>query len=204
MCVAIAAGALAAGGAIYSANKSSNAAAKARKTANRGIDVSQQLLDQTDPLRQQLIDRSQNFLGSGGGLPDVLASAPYLAYKDAANANFARARDNIMANTPTGGSLTSALGNLEANRASTLTQGAGQLYDNETARALGLATGQVPTALNGLSMGGNTQALLAGAQAQQSSAKASSLGSAAGSYLGGKGSGTGTRSPAGSAGDSRS
>jgi hypothetical protein len=170
----------------YSAHESSQSSKRADKTANKEVGIGQQLVTQTDPLRQALIDRSQTFLSPGGGVSDVMSSAPYLAYKDAANTNFARAKDNILATTPTGGALTNKLGDLEANRASTLTQGAGQIYDAETARALSLATGQLPVALGAIGQGGNTQALLAGAQAQQSSAKAQSAGSAAGAYLGAK------------------
>lgn len=214
--------AIAGAGAAYSANRSSSAAGRANRTANRQAAASQRLIDQTDPLRQALIDRSADFLGipdmmamnlEGGtgdsfrdrvlaraaglmpqqpsmrrGMPPggVLSSPTYLAYKDTTERNFDDARDRVVATVPRGGALVSALTNLEGDRASTLTQGAGQVYENELARALSLSTGLAPVALNTLGQAGNSQALLAGAQAQQSSAKAQSLGSAAGSYLGSK------------------
>lgn len=175
--------AVAGAGTAYSANKSSKAAKNANRTAQQQVDVSQALLDQTDPLRQALIDRSLDLFSNPGG---ILESPAYLALKDSASRDYGTAKDNIIASLPAGGGIADALADLEANRAGVLTQGAGQLYDNEVSRALGLATGTVPTALNGLGMAGNAQASIAGSLSRETSDKSSGFGQAAGSYLGSK------------------
>jgi hypothetical protein len=202
--------------------------------------ISQQLFQQTDPLRMGLIGRSQSFLGitpqqagsvapgggpaqlqaSAGGKPgfaealprgggidgltnktgaqpsaaplatsgfgDVTATPTYAAFRDQANRQFAGARDNAIARLAPGGALAESLVGLEGNRASALTQGAANIYEQELARAMTLATGQTGTALGGLGQAALAQGQMAQAQSAQNAGKASALGTAAGGYFGGK------------------
>ena len=144
--------------------------------------LAQQLFDQTDPLRQSLISRSEDFLSS----PNSTESPSFLAFKQAADSQFGQAKDNVIARTAPGGALTDALVDLESNRAGALTQGAGQAYEQDTARAMTLATGTTGQALGGLGQAGATQAAMAQANAQQSAGKAGGLGEAAGAAIGKK------------------
>src|SRR5687767_1269225 len=100
--------------------------------------LAQQLFQQTDHLRTSLINRSENFLNSPGG---AMETPSFLAFKEATDRQFGQAQDNIIAQTASGGALTDALANLEGNRASALSQGAGQAFDTDLARAMTLATG---------------------------------------------------------------
>lgn len=168
-----------------SAKKANKQQDRANDTAGVQAQISQDLFNQSDPLRQMLIDRSTNFLGPTG-LGDMMSSPAYLAFKGQTDGNFAKAKDNTLASLPNGGGLMDALTGLEGQRASTLSQGAGQIYDNETARALSLATGQVPTAMSGLGQAANAQSMNAASASASSDAKAGSLGQGVGAYLGSK------------------
>jgi len=117
---------------------------------------------------------------------DITASPQYAALMDATNRRFAQAKDNTLATVAPGGALTDALTNLESQRAATMAQGAGQAYGDEMSRAMTLATGQTGTAMSGLGMAAQAQALNANAQAEQSAQKSNSLGQAAGAYMGHK------------------
>lgn len=130
--------------------------------------LSQQLFQETDPLRTSLIGRSADFLNGG----DVTNSPQFGSLKNAVDSQFTRARDNTIARTAPGGALTDALTGLEGTRASTMAQGIGGLQENELSRALGLATGSAPTALGGLGNAANAQAqAIAAQQAQQGAMK---------------------------------
>lgn len=191
--------------------------------ANAQSRLAQQLYQQTDPLRQGLINRSSNFIGApaavpgvgggfgkdgggtiggalGGAMPGVSGGAPgapgaspmnlttasptYLAFKDTADRNFAKAKDNAIARLPGGGALSDALVGLEGQRAGDLTQAAGNIYENELARAMTLATGSTGQSFSGLGQAGNTQAMLAQANAEQNAGKSSALGSGIGAMIG--------------------
>lgn len=184
---AIGAVALGAGASAYSSRQARRGAQAANRTAQQQADVSSALLEQTDPLRQSLIDRSTGLFGDGAsGIADLMNSPTYLAFKQATGETFGQARENTLARLPSGGALLEGLAGLEGQQASTLAQGAGQIYDNELSRALSLATGNVPVALSGLGSAAFSQSQNAAALGQQSSAKSDSLGTAAGLYLGGK------------------
>lgn len=149
--------------------------------ADMQAQLAQMLFSQTDPLRQQLIGRSEDFLGGG---MDIAASPTYDALKLSADQNFNAAKDNALARLAPGGGLTDALVDLEGQRADVLTQGAGQIYDNELSRAMGLGAGLTNTSMGGLGQAGNVQAGLAAANAQQSAGKAGALGQGLGSFFG--------------------
>lgn len=147
--------------------------------------LAEQLFSQTDPTRVGLINRSQDFLESG----DVTASPQFAFLKDITESQFGRAQDSVIAGTPTGGALTSALGDLERDRASSLIQGTAALNESELARAMTLATGTTGQSLGALGSAGSIQAQEAAARASQSAGKAGALGQGAGAYAGLKASG---------------
>ena len=90
--------------------------------------IAEELFSQTDPLRRGVIDRSESFVSNPN---DVFNLPGYAAVKDTTESQYGRARDSVIANTPEGGALTSALGDLERNRASDLVQGTARLNDSE-------------------------------------------------------------------------
>ena len=64
--------------------------------------------------------------------PSQVFSQPgFAAIKDITESQFGRAQENIIANTPEGGGLTQALGDLEAARASDLVRGTANLNESE-------------------------------------------------------------------------
>lgn len=143
--------------------------------------LAEQLFAETDPLRQQLIGRSQQFLG--GGLDN---SAQFNAFRATADPQFANARDSIIANTAEGGGLTAALANLDLNQARTLTQAQGDIENQELGRAFSLATGQTGQAIGGLGQAGGIQAAQAQAEAAREAGIFSAIGTGAGALLGSK------------------
>lgn len=131
--------------------------------------IATDLYNKTDPIRTNLIGRSNDFLS---GNLDVTKSPMFGSLKGALDTQFSRARDNTLARTPTGGALTSALAGLEGDRARTMTQGVGELAGDELNRAYGLATGLLPQTTAGLGTAAGIQAqMLAGQQAQSAQAK---------------------------------
>lgn len=138
-------------------------------SADALAEISRRMFEQTDPLRTNLIGRSENFLAGNG---DVTNTPQYLAMKNAADIQFGRARDNTISRTASGGALVDALAGLESDRANSLIQGAGGIADDEMSRAFGLATGLLPTTTSGLGQAAGIQAQqLAAQQAQQAAGK---------------------------------
>ena len=156
---------------------------KESKASKTQAALAEALYNQTQPIRSGLIDRSSQFLSGGA---DVMDTPSYLAFKSSTDRNFNRAEDNVIGNTAPGGALISALAGLEGNRASTLTQGAGQLYDAELNRALTLGTGASGQSLGALGQAGANQAAVAQAQGAAKAGMAQGLGSGVGAIVGGK------------------
>lgn len=142
--------------------------------------IATETYQQTQPIRTGLIDRSNAFLS---GDLDVTNTPMFLGMKNAADSQFARARDNTIARTAPGGSLSSALADLEFGRANTLTQGAGQIAGDEISRAFGLATGSVPNSTSGLGQAANIQQQSIAAQQAQQAAGKQAAGQGAGILL---------------------
>jgi hypothetical protein len=151
------------------------------KAANRAIqsqtNLAERLVNQTDPLRQELTNQSTDFLR---GDFDVSSLPQYSAAKNTIEQQFNRAKDNIIAGTPEGGGLTDALIDVEGARAGSLVNVEGALGETETNRALQLATGGAAQGSAGFGQAGQTAAQLALAESQQNAGKAAGLGSAAG------------------------
>ena len=142
-----------------------------------------ELFGDTRGIRSGLFDRSEDFLGGG---MDVRETPAYEALKLSADSGFNQAKDNLIARFAPGGGLIDAVTDLEAQRANTLTQGAGQIYDQEIARAIALGTGVTGQSLGALGNATQAQMGIAQSQAQQNAAGKGALGSAAGMYLGGE------------------
>ena len=137
--------------------------------------ISKALFEETDPLRQTLIGQSENFLA---GNMDVTGTPMYGALKSSAEDQYGRARKNILASTPTGGGLTSALTQADLAKAGMLTRGTGDIAGRELDRATALATGTpLSASLSGLGTAGSIQAQMAAAEAQQNAATKQALGS---------------------------
>ena len=141
-----------------SANKAAGQAAQAQAA------LAQQLVNQTAPVRTGLLTQAQGFLT---GNRDVTSLPEYQAVRATLDPQFNRARDSIIGATPEGGALTSALSNLETDRARALTQASGQLSSDEINRALQLGTFGAAQGSQGLASAGAIQAQRAQAEAAQ-------------------------------------
>lgn len=158
---------------------------KKRNAANFGDiqgQLAQRLFEQTDPLRQMLLDRSSGFLASG----DPTQSPVYKNLQLTAGRTFNRAKDNAIARFAPGGALMEALTGLEGDRAQFLSQGAADIYESELDRALALGTGATGQSLGALGQAGQIQALRAQANADRDAGKAGGLGAGIGAILGAK------------------
>jgi hypothetical protein len=151
--------------------------------ADAQMRMAEELFKQSGPIRGSLMGRSENFLNGGMNVTDT---PTFLAYKQSADQLFNKSKDNAIARTPSGGALTSALTNLEGQRASSLTQGAGAIYGDELSRAMSLGTGGSGQALNSLGQAGAIQAQMAAANSQEKAGKYGALGSGVGAYMGSK------------------
>jgi hypothetical protein len=163
-------------------NKGAKSAAK-NPAAEMQARLATQLFNETDPVRQSLIGRSNDFLGGG---MDVTATPTYGALRDATARQFQTARDNAISQLPAGGALSSALVGLQGQRASTLAQGASSAFGDEMARAMTLATGQTGESIGGLGQAAQAQGLSAQAGAAQNAAKSGAVGQGLGTYMGNK------------------
>jgi len=164
-----------------------------KQTRNLGAQQEQQLgflMGQTNPVFAGLSSRYQNFLN--GGL-DVTGMPQYAALKDSAEQQYGQAKDNLLSTVQPGGNLTNALAGLERGRASTMTQGVGDLANQEMARTFGFATGQTPVSLGGLNSAYNTAAYSSAAAGAQQGAANRQLGSAIGNYLSRSNTSTGSK-----------
>ncbi len=145
--------------------------------------IARELFEQSDPTRTALFERSEDFLDD----PSAIFDTPgFAAVKDTTESQFSRARDSIIANTPEGGALTSALADLERNRASDLVQGTARLNENELSRSLALSTGTTGQSLTSLGSAGAIEAQREASDAAGKGAKAGGIGQGAGAYFGSK------------------
>lgn len=158
--------------------------AKAPKATKYQAKFAQGLLQDTDPIRQSLFTRSNDFLSGGF---DPRSTPTYGAVKYSADSNFNQAKDNVLQRFGRGGPLVSAMTGLEEARAGGLTQAAGSIYGDELNRAMTLGTGMAQLGSGSLGQAGSVQAQMAQANAASSAAGKGALGTAAGMYFGGEG-----------------
>lgn len=144
-------------------------------------ELAARLFEQTDPIRQGLVDRSTAFLEGGLG-----SSPTYQGYRADLENQYTGARERIIGSLPKGGGLTSALAELEASRARDLTQGGAAINEAELGRALQLGTGTTFPALSSLGQSGSVEAMLAQADAARQASVLGALGTGVGAYLGSK------------------
>ncbi len=137
--------------------------------------ISAQYFNQTDPVRKQLIDRSNKFLT---GNLDVTQSPVFGQLKLASDQQFSRARDNVLASMPSGGALSEALVGLEGEKASNMTNAIGSLANEELNRAFGFVNPQA--SMSGLGMAGQLQNQTAMDQSQQKGAAKQGVGQGVG------------------------
>ena len=130
---------------------------KQNKAANEAIrsqtNLAERIVEQTDPLREQLVGQSGDFLS---GDFDVSSLPQYGSAKNVVENQFGRAQDSIIANTAEGGGLTDALVDLEGARAGSLVDVEGQLSEAETNRALQLGTFGAAQGSSGFGQAGST------------------------------------------------
>jgi len=157
--------------------KSSEANDAAGEAALAQTRLAEGLVRQTGPLRQNLIFDAQRFLS---GDRDVTNLPEFGAFKDSSEAQFGRARDSIISNTPSGGGLSSALANLEIGKASNQAQFTGALSGDEVNRGVQLATFGAAQGSSGLGSAAITQAQRAASESQQNAGKAAGSGQAGG------------------------
>ena len=124
--------------------KDSGASNAADQAAIAQTRLAQQLVGEVTPLRQDLIGQAGEFVG---GDRDVTGLPEFRSAKSASEAQFNRARDNIIGSTPTGGGLTAALAGLEGDRASNQVAFTGDIAGSALAQAgVGLADPVLPHA----------------------------------------------------------
>ena len=162
--------------------KDSGASNAADQAAIAQTRLAQQLVGEVTPLRQDLIGQAGEFVG---GDRDVTGLPEFRSAKSASEAQFNRARDNIIGSTPTGGGLTAALAGLEGDRASNQVAFTGDIAGNEINRALQLATFGTATGAQTGGQAGFLQGQRAQSEAMQNAGKSQGVGSLAGAGLGG-------------------
>lgn len=160
--------------------KSSSADTAAGQAASEQSRLARELAGESSPLRKALIGDAQDFVTGGR---DVSGLPEFAAAKSAGEMQFNRARDSVIANTPEGGALTSALTNLEADRARSFTELSGALSEAEVNRGVQLATFGAAQGSQGLGAAAFTQSQRAAAEAQQNAAKGTGLGRLAGAII---------------------
>ena len=138
--------------------------------------MAHKLFTETDPIRNLAIEDAVQFLAGNRSVTEL---PEFQAAKGASEAQFSRARDNIISSTPAGGGLTAALAGLEGTRASNQVAFTGDIAGNEIDRALQLGTFGAAQGLGGQGNAGFLQGQLAQTEAMQNSGKSSGAGSAA-------------------------
>ena len=157
--------------------KSDSADQSAARAQLEQAKLARQLVDEVQPLRRGLIDDSAQFLA---GNFDVTGLPQFAAGKDVLESQFGRARDAVIGSTPEGGGLTTALAELERDRASALTQVTGGLAQDQANLAAQMATFGTAAGSQGLGTAAAIAGQRAAAEAQQNAAKAGGTGRAAG------------------------
>lgn len=180
------AGAIAAAGAVAAAGVSASASKKAAKAQQKAAEpaalqaeISQELFEQTNPLRQATTGLLTDFAQTGT-LPFALRG-DLGPGAETANAQYAQARDNLLSSVPLrGGQLNNALANLEFARAGTLFQHDAALRQGLWNQAVAQSFQGVGPALQGLQGASQTQLSIAAQQQQHANAQAQAIGQLAG------------------------
>ncbi len=161
--------------------KPTEASDAAGQAAQAQTQLAQQLVGETAPLRRGLVGDATAFLQ---GDRDVTGLPEFGAFKTAAEGQFGRARDSIIATTPEGGPLIAALAGLEGDRAGNQALFTGGLASDEVNRALQLGTFGAAQGSQGLGTAGFIQSQRAQAEAQANAGKSQGTGQAVGTAVG--------------------
>ncbi len=160
--------------------KSSSADRSAGRVAQAQLGMAQEVFNEGRPLRAGLTDQLSQVIQTG----EADNTAQFRAGKSTLEDQVQRAREQIIAGTPEGGGLTSALTDLEMGRARGLAEMEGQIVDREIDRALQLGTFGAATGVQGVGTAGMVQAQRAASEAQQNAAKGRGMGQVAGAFIG--------------------
>lgn len=155
--------------------------------------TSQDLIEQTAPLRDELIGRSEDFLGvsqpgqpSTPPLQSVTSTPQFDIVRQLADQQAKTARDSILSRLPSGGVLLDKLADVDIGKAQTLSLAGSDIYGRELDRATALATGTpLAAGLGGLGSLAQLEAARAQAAADRDAAQKNALGTGLGMFLGG-------------------
>lgn len=155
--------------------------------------TSQDLIEQTAPLRDELIGRSEDFLGvsqpgqpSTPPLQSVTSTPQFDIVRQLADQQAKTARDSILSRLPSGGVLLDKLADVDIGKAQTLSLAGSDIYGRELDRATALATGTpLAAGLGGLGSLAQLEAARAQASADRESSQKNALGTGLGMFLGG-------------------
>lgn len=136
--------------------------------------IAQKMFEQTNPLRENLVERYTKFLTPGRFR--VTQSPLWQPGKQALETAYRQAQQNITSSIPAGGALLESLAGAETSRAKDLTSLAGQIAQDEYGKVYGMATGTPQTSLAGLSTAASGEASAQQALAAQNAAKQSMFG----------------------------
>lgn len=145
--------------------------------------IANNLFQQSDPLRRELIGQSQNFLTGG---MDPTGTPEYQAIRQYADIQSDQAKESILDTLPNGGALLDKLADVDIGKARTLTDAKAGIYGDNLSRALSLATGSTQSAISARAGADQLRAAREAADADRDSAAKGGAGTAIGGYLGGK------------------
>jgi hypothetical protein len=129
--------------------------------ADRASKIAMKMYRQTDPARQMILEQGQDFLA---GDYDVSGLPTYDPAKRALEDQYQMARQNIIANLPTGGAQAAGMTDLETQRANQLSNLTANLAQDQYNKIYGTAMLTPQTSSNTLASLAGSQA---GIQAQQ-------------------------------------
>ena len=177
-------------------DKSNNRPARqAGRSAETAARIAEEMFGQTRPLSREIIPSLTSELAENSPFAPITtesltANPAFGAIKGATEQQFQNARENIIANTPRGGVLFDALGDLEGARAGQLSRGFGALAADELGRrernldrGTQIFTGGAAQGVGGVSNAGALQSQLAASQMQSESAKAGGTGELIGTIV---------------------
>lgn len=153
-------------------SKSSSGKKRAKESSRFQEQLARELDQTIAPVRQNLVGQANQFLQTG----DVTGLPQFAGVKSIAEEQFGRARDAVIAGTPEGGGLTSALAQLESDRANSLAQLVGQLGGQTIDRAQNLVLGQTGQVTGSAATASALAQQAAQIEAQQNAQKATNLG----------------------------
>jgi len=145
--------------------------------------IAKRLWSQTNPARESILDRGTEFLRGGF---DPASSPVWDPTKQVLESQYQNARQNAIANMPTGGALQDVLANIEMGRANQIGQLGADISMDEYNKIYGAAMGAPQTTLSGLAGVASSQAAEQAALTGGIFGALGGIGSGVGEILGGK------------------